>query len=80
MKKMPVSEAKAHFLSVVNQVSQTGEGVVVTKRGKPLVKVIPFRPDKPKPFFGRLKGIATLNGELTKPIISPEDWDKDWSL
>ncbi|HUR36231.1 MAG TPA: type II toxin-antitoxin system Phd/YefM family antitoxin [Terriglobales bacterium] len=77
MKKMPVSEAKARFLAVVNQVSSTGEGVVVTKRGKPLVKVIPFRPEKDKPFFDRLKDIASLNGEITKPIIPAEDWEFD---
>lgn len=77
MKKMPVSEAKAKFLAVVNQVSQSGEGVVVTKRGKPVVKVIPIKQEKPKPFIGRLKGIVTIHGELTKPIIPPEDWELD---
>ena len=77
MKRMSVSETKARFLAVANQVSETGEAVIVTKRGKPLVKLIPVKPEKPKPFIGRLKGIVTINGELTKPIIPPEDWDLD---
>ena len=74
---MPVSEAKARFLAVVNQVSQSGEGVIVTKRGKPLVQVIPIKQVKPKPFIGRLKGIVTIHGDLTKPIIPAEDWETD---
>lgn len=77
MKKVPVSEAKAHLLSLVNHVAATGESVVVTKRGRPVAKVIPFRPEKEKPFFGRLKGFATLKGEITKPIIPAEDWEFD---
>jgi hypothetical protein len=30
-----------------------------------------------KPFIGRLEGIITINGELTKPIIPWEDWDTE---
>lgn len=77
MKKMSISETKARFLAVANQVSQTGEPVMVTKRGKPLVQVIPIRRARPKPFIGRLKGIVTIHGDLTKPIIPPEDWETD---
>lgn len=80
MKKLAVAQAKANFTSVLREMSKTGEAVVVTNRGEPVAKIIPIRKTtRPKPFFNRLKGIVTIHGEITKPIIPAEDWDNDWS-
>ena len=40
MKQMPAGAFKARCLSVMKQVQATGEPVVVTKRGVPVVKVV----------------------------------------
>ncbi len=45
MKQMRASAFKARCLSVMNDIQATGEPVIVTKRGKPVVKVIPAEPD-----------------------------------
>lgn len=76
MKKMQATAFKAQCLSIMDDICASGETVVVTKRGKPVVCVSPV----PKPsgrFLGRLKGLFTIEGEITKPIIPPEDWDQD---
>lgn len=77
MKKMSVSETKARFLAVANEVSQTGETIVVTKRGKPLIKLVPVKAETPKPFIGRLVGIVEVAGDLLEPAVPPEDWELD---
>ena len=41
MKQMRASAFKARCLKVMDHVKATGEPVVVTKRGAPVVKVIP---------------------------------------
>jgi len=41
MKQMRASDFKARCLSVMNDVQATGEPVIVTKRGKPVVKSFP---------------------------------------
>ena len=41
MKTMAISEFKTHCLQVLGRVARTKETVVVTKRGKPLVEVVP---------------------------------------
>ncbi|HET9199729.1 MAG TPA: type II toxin-antitoxin system Phd/YefM family antitoxin [Dehalococcoidia bacterium] len=41
MKTVPAGEFKAKCLRLMEEVSQTGEPLLVTKRGKPLVKVGP---------------------------------------
>ena len=41
MKQMPAAEFKASCLAVMDNVQATGEPVVVTKRGVPVVKLVP---------------------------------------
>ncbi len=77
-KQMAAGEFKARCLRLIDDVSETGEEIVITKRGQPKAKLTPFRPPKKDPFFGRLKGIVEIVGDaddLVKPIIPLEDWN-----
>ena len=46
MKTMAISVFKARALQVLDTVSKTKESVVVTRRGRPLAEVVPFRAQK----------------------------------
>lgn len=73
MKSFSISQFKAHALAIVQAVHDTGQGVVVTKRGKPLVQVMPYRPDEVKgPFTGRLSGTLAFEGDLVSPLAGPQ--------
>jgi prevent-host-death family protein len=67
MKSMAISAFKTHALQVIDTVATEHESITITKRGKPLAKVIPFTPAGNKPVPDKLA--ATLNYE--KDIISP---------
>jgi len=41
MKHIPAGIFKARFLTVMKKVQTTGEPVIVTKRGAPVVKILP---------------------------------------
>jgi prevent-host-death family protein len=73
MRKMPVSEFKAKCLSVVEKVCATGESVIVTKHGKPVVRVIPEKRD-PESLFDSMKGIIEIRGDIVSPAVDPDDW------
>jgi prevent-host-death family protein len=66
-KTLKVSECKAKFLAVAEQVARTGERVVVTKRGEPLVDVVPHQSAR-KNAFGILKGQIEITGDIISPI------------
>lgn len=69
-----VSEFKAKCLKLLAEVSETGEELVVTKRGKALARVVPERGSKPTSLQGSMKGlIEVLNPEKTLPPA----WEKD---
>lgn len=43
MKQIPAGEFKTHCLTVMDEVQATGQPVVVTKHGKPVVKLVPAK-------------------------------------
>ena len=45
------SEFKAKCLKIVDEVSKNGEEVVITKNGKPISKLVPYREKKKKPLW-----------------------------
>jgi antitoxin (DNA-binding transcriptional repressor) of toxin-antitoxin stability system len=56
--------------------------MIVTKRGVPVMKVVPIREVKLRgekdPIFGRLKGIVEIVGDpddLIQPVFPLEDYD-----
>lgn len=74
MKKMAAGEFKTHCLAVMENVRMTREPVLITKRGRPVVKLVPT--DSPSDdFLGRLEGVVKIVGDIESPIESPESWE-----
>jgi prevent-host-death family protein len=73
MKRMQASAFKARCLSVMNDVQATGEPVIVTKRGKPVVKVIPAEPEKGD-ILGFMAGEFEIVGDIESPVVPPSHW------
>jgi prevent-host-death family protein len=67
---VPAGRFKAECLALLDRVEQTGEPVVVTKRGRPVAEVVPIRARK-----RTLKGSVTFHGDVVGPIL--ETWDLD---
>ena len=66
-RSIKASEFKAKCLGLIEEIANTGESLIVTKRGKPLVRVIPDR-SKTKNAFGILKGHIKITGDIISPI------------
>ncbi len=73
MKRMQASAFKAKCLTVMNDVQATGEPVIVTKRGKPVVKVIPAEPEKGD-ILGFMAGEFDIVGDIESPVVPPSYW------
>ncbi len=72
MKTMTVTDFKAHALRVLAEVSRSREPVVLTKRGKPLAKVIPFTEEASE--SGKLAETIIYEGDIVSPAAE-EDWE-----
>ena len=74
MKSMPAGEFKARCLKVMEQVRTTRQPVVITKRGKPVAKLVPAD-TRGDDIFGCLKGVIKIVGDIESPLVPPEDWE-----
>lgn len=73
MKKMAAGAFKVHCLRVMDEVRKKRETIVITKHGKPVVKIVPADQDKDE-IYGFLKGKVKIVGDVVSPILTPEEW------
>jgi len=73
MKTIPAGSFKVHCLKIMDEVASKREPVVITKRGKPVAKLVPLSKEKDD-IFGFLKGKVTVLGDIVSPILTPEEW------
>ena len=73
MKFMAISYFKSHALRVLNTVAHEHESVTITKRGKPLAKVVPFTSSESKPHPGKLADTLIYEKDIITPL-----GDKIW--
>lgn len=74
MKKISAAEFKARCLTLMDVVHSTREPVLVTKRGKPVAKLVPVEGSEDD-FIGSLKGIIRILGDIESPVEPPEAWE-----
>jgi prevent-host-death family protein len=46
----------------------SGKEVIITKDGKPLVKLVPVATPKPKPLFGSAKDLILMSEDFDAPL------------
>lgn len=71
MKRIPAGAFKAQCLAVMKEIHATGEPVVVTKRGKPFVKLVPAEQES-SGLLGCMAGKVKIIGDIESPI--PVEW------
>ena len=69
-----VGEFKAQCLGLMDDVSERHCEIVITKRGKPVARLVPYE-EKPKDIFGCLKGSVVIHGDIIGP--TGEIWEAD---
>jgi prevent-host-death family protein len=72
-KIMKASEFKAKCLAVMDEVAESGQGVIVTKNGKPLVELVPHKTKAKRSPLGIWKGKVEITGDIMSPI--DVEWD-----
>lgn len=70
-RSIPASTFKSKCLALLDRVAETGEPLVVTKRGRPVARVVPM----PAGQSGSLRGSVTVRGDIVGPIL--DFWDLD---
>ena len=72
---VPAGKFKAECLSLIDQVSRTHQEVTITKRGKPVARLVPLAVEKPRRLFGCFSGHVVEEGDIVSP--TGEGWEAE---
>jgi len=67
---------KAKCLELMDRVAERRETYVITKRGRPVAKLVPADPPKRKSIFGCMADQTEFVGDLDQPAWSPDEWKR----
>ena len=67
-------ECRDNFFAMLREIHETGVPMVLTKRGKPYVR-ISREIEPPGDMFGCDKGILQIIGDIDEPMWSDDDFD-----
>lgn len=73
MQKIPAAQFKSKCLAVMDRIAQSGRPVIVTRHGKPVVRISRAESD-PEEIFGFLAGKARIIGDIEN-TIPLSDWN-----
>ncbi|MGH7530172.1 MAG: type II toxin-antitoxin system Phd/YefM family antitoxin [Gemmatimonadales bacterium] len=72
--KISKSRFKAQALQLFRQVERTGQPIVITDRGTPVLKVVPYR-DEDAEAARRVLRESVLKYESPTEPVAEEDWE-----
>lgn len=80
MNAVGLFEAKTKLSEICAEVAAKGVSVLVTRRGKPLVRIEPIRPDKAKArgIWDRRAALIKARGPLTESFTLPARSKQTW--
>lgn len=78
---LAAGEFKATCLALMDEVAATGREVIITKRGKPVAKLVAVtQPVLDGPVFGCLRDVTEILGDIEIPMAAYEfDSIKKWN-
>ena len=71
-KTIPAGQFKARCLALLDEVNRTHQVITITKRGKPVARVVPLEEEKPRSLFGFFAGHVVEEGDIVSP--TGEEW------
>ena len=75
METINASEFKAKCLAILDRVRDTGERIVILKRGRPVAELWPPSQAESEYPQSELKGTATVVGDIVGPVVPEHYWD-----
>ena len=74
-KQLAASNFKAHCLRLLDDVALSGDEIVITKRGSPVARILPFNKQKITVLRGSWSAYVKIQGNLAS-FSTADDWGK----
>jgi prevent-host-death family protein len=77
MRTIAAGKFKANCLAIMDEVQKKRETVLITKRGKPVAKIIPAVAEGKDKFFDSLKDQLIFMGDVVSPAFDLDEWEME---
>ena len=67
VRTIKASEFKAKCLKLMDEVAESGGEIVITKNGRPVSRLVPYRA-RPESLFGIDRGRFEILGDIVEPV------------
>ena len=74
VRTIKASEFKAKCLHLMDEVAETGEEIIITKYGRPVSRLAPYR-QRAESLLGINRDIIEIKGDIVSPM--PAEWFED---
>lgn len=75
MERINASDFKARCLAILDRVHETGERVVILKRGRPVAELSRPTGEESRYPQAELEGSVVILGDVLAPVFPEEHWD-----
>lgn len=80
VRTIPAGAFKQGCLRILDEVAESHREVVITKRGKPVAKLVPVQPEREREaeILAKLRGKSKLlvgEAEFLRPLTAEAGWD-----
>jgi prevent-host-death family protein len=74
MRTVPAGEFKQTCLRLLDEVGESGEPIVITKRGKAVAQLVQVERAPSDDWRGALRNRGEIKGDLVPPAVAPDEW------
>jgi prevent-host-death family protein len=77
MRTIAAGKFKANCLAIMDEVQKKRETVLITKRGKPVAKLVPAKSEAKDDFFDSWKDKLKITGDIISPAFDLDEWEME---
>lgn len=74
METLAISKFKMYALKIIAEVAESKKSIIITKRGKAIVKIVPLKDACKKNEAGKLADTIIFEDDIVSPL-GEEQWD-----
>ncbi len=74
MRTVPAGEFKQTCLRLLDEVGESGEPIVITKRGKAVAQLTQVHSKRSDDWLGTMRNRGEIRDDLIAPAVEPDEW------
>lgn len=75
MEEIQLAYVQKDILNIINTVIHSHKPVLISDKGKLLVKIVPFSGSEPTSWLGSMRGTGKITGDIISPVEDSDVWE-----